>query len=191
MRLMALLLLLLLPIAPASAQGDIHRCVGADGRPVFTDRVCSDVGAQPVLPPASASTAAVSPIGSAQPPPTVLCAADMEHLKQAVVDAFAAHNPNRLAGLMLWNGAGQQTVVADIRAFNRLMARPLVDVSAEPGEEDASGYDDASETAASHPVAHGGTLVIQTEADDGSGNTESAHFDVVHNAGCLWLRPVD
>jgi hypothetical protein len=193
MRLFVLLLLLLLPIAVAKAQGDIHRCVGADGRPVFTDRVCSDVDAKPVLPPASASTMPVSPMAPALPPPPVLCAADMEHLKQAVVDAFAVHNPNRLAGLVLWNGAGQQAVVANIRAFTRLMARPLVEVDAESSDDDVSSYDDgdSSGTTAFHSGAHGGALVIETEGDDGYGDTQAAHFDVVHHAGCLWLRPAD
>ena len=44
-----LLLLLLLPVGAARAQGGIHRCMGADGIPVFTDRVCTDVNAKPVL----------------------------------------------------------------------------------------------------------------------------------------------
>lgn len=193
MRFPFLIILFLLPVAVVRAQGDIHRCVGADGRPVFTDRVCSDVDAKPVLPPASASTAPVSLVGPALSPPPVLCAADMEHLKQAVVDAFAAHNPNRLAGLMLWNGAGEQAVVANIRSLTRLMARPLVGVTAGSSDDDTSTYssDGSSETVSSHSAAHGGALVIQTEADDGNGGTDSAHFDIVHDAGCLWLRPAD
>jgi hypothetical protein len=193
MRCLALLILFLLPVAAVRAQGDIHRCVGADGRPVFTDRVCSDVDAKPALPPASASTAPVVSTGPVVSPPPVLCAADMGHLKQAVVDAFAVRNPNRLAGLMLWNGAGEQTVVANIRALTRLMAHPLVAVTAGSGDDDSATYssDDAAETTSSHPPAHGGALVIQTEADDGNGGTDSAHFGIVHDAGCLWLRPAD
>jgi hypothetical protein len=180
-----------LPIAAANAQGDIHRCVGADGRPVFTDRVCSDVNATPVLPPASAATTTpVTTVGPAQQPPPVLCAADEAHLKQAVVDAFAVHNPNRLAGLMLWDGAGQQAVVANIRTFTRLMTRPLVDVDTESASATYDEEDgDSSDMTSASTAAHGGALVVQTESDDGDGDTETTRFDIIHHAGCLWLRP--
>jgi hypothetical protein len=179
-------------MAAARAQGDIHRCVGADGRPIFTDRVCSDVDAQPALPPPSTSTASVPAVGVAQPPPPVLCAADVERLKQAVVDAFAAHNPNRLAGLMLWNGAGRQTVVVYIRALSGLMTHPLLEVDV---DDDASAYneddDDASGVSTSKPPAHAGTLVVQAGSDDGSGENLEARFGIIHQAGCLWLQPQD
>jgi hypothetical protein len=165
--------------------------MGADGQLVFTDRVCSDVDAKPVLPPASASTAPALFLGTAQPPPPpLLCAADMGRLKQAVVDAFAAHNPNRLAGLMLWDGAGQQVVVAHIRAFAQLMTHPLVDVDVDADESPYDeGGDESSEAASSNASAHGGTLVVQTESDDGSGESQEARFDVIRHAGCLWLHP--
>jgi hypothetical protein len=192
MRLRRLSLLLVLPIAAARAQGDIHRCVGADGQLVFTDRVCSDVNAKPVLPPASASTAPALSSGVAQPPPPLLCAADMGHLKQAVVDAFASHNPNRLAGLMLWDGAGQQAVVAHIRAFALLMDHPLVGVDIDGDESaDDEGDVESSQASASNAPAHGETLVVQTESDDGSGERQEASFDVIRHAGCLWLQPQD
>ncbi|WP_239537574.1 DUF4124 domain-containing protein [Dyella mobilis] len=182
--------MLLLPIATARAQGDIHRCMGAGGIPVFTDRACTDVNATPALPPATVATvAAPAAPGIPAAPPTVLCAADLAHLKQAVVDAFAVRNPNRLAGLMLWNGDGQDTVVANIRLFSRLMARPLVGVTVEgapdPDESDA----DPAAPATVHSPAHGEALSVQTEAEDGSGATERTHFGVVHRDGCLWLEP--
>jgi hypothetical protein len=192
MRLRIFLLLLCLPLAAARAQGDIHRCIGANGIPVFTDRVCSDVNASPLLPPAAASSAPVSST-PVQPPPPVLCASDTAHLKQAVIDAFADRNPNRLAAIMLWNDEGQQAVVADIRVFSQLMAHPLIGVTVE-GESDAGDDSDASSGApASVPPdnapAHGGSLLVRTESEDGSGATEQTRFDIVHRDGCLWLHP--
>jgi hypothetical protein len=191
MRLRAFFLLLFLPIAAARAQGDIHRCMGSNGIPVFTDRVCSDVNASPLLPPAAASSAPASPV-LAQPPP-VLCASDLAQLKQAVIDAFAVRNPNRLAGLMLWNGDGQQAVVADIRVFSQLMAHPLIGVTA-AGEtaagDDPAGPSSASMTASSNDArAHGQSLLVQTESGDGSGAAEQTRFEVIHHSGCLWLQP--
>jgi hypothetical protein len=187
LRVFLLLALFLLPFAAARAQGDIHRCVGADGKPIFTDRVCSDVDAKPALPSASTSTTPAPDVGVAQPPPPVLCAADVEQLKQAVVDAFAAHNPNRLAGLMLWDGAGRQTVVTYIRALNGLMAHPLLGVDVDDGG--SASNEDGDDTSGSTASTHAGTLVVQAGADDGNGQNLEARFDIVHHAGCLWLRP--
>ncbi|MBE1161331.1 DUF4124 domain-containing protein [Dyella acidiphila] len=186
-----LLLLLLLPVAAASAQGGIHRCLGANGIPVFTDRVCTDVNAAPLLPPPA--TVAAPPAVTTATPPAVLCAADLAHLKQAVIDAFADRSPNRLAGLMLWNGDGQQAVVADIRVYNQLMAHPLIGVSVTGAADDDAEPDDAPGPSpagsAGNAPAHGAALLVQTESEDGSGGTGQTRFDVVHHAGCLWLRP--
>ncbi|RDS85172.1 DUF4124 domain-containing protein [Dyella psychrodurans] len=192
MRLLAILLLVLLPVGAVRAQGDIHRCVGADGVPVFTDRVCSDINAAPVAPPAPTSSVIVAVPGSlTSQPPAVLCAADLKQLKQAVVDAFAVRNANRLAGLMLWDGDGQGAVVSDIQLFNRLMAQPLIDITT--GPTSAASTPDApvaSSTSAPRPgPSEGETLVVRTEAEDGSGATQDTRFDVVRHDGCLWLHP--
>lgn len=194
MRLIAILLLVLLPIGAVRAQGDIHRCMGTNGVPVFTDRVCSDINATPVAPPApTSSVSVVAPSGLPSQPPAVLCAADLKQLKQAVVDAFAVRNANRLAGLMLWDGDGQGAVVADIQLFNRLMAHPLIDITTGPASA-ASTADTptASATSTPHPEPpEGEMLVVRTEAEDGSGATQDTRFDVVHHDGCLWLHPQD
>lgn len=194
MRFLTLFLLLwVLPVSAIRAQGDIHRCMGADGIPVFTDRVCTDLNARPVMP-APASNAH-APIEQPAQAPAVTCAADLKQLKQAVVDAFAERNPNRLAGLTLWNGDGKEEVVAGIRYFNRLMSRPLIEVisvSDAPSEADDDDADAStlSLSASPHPAsAHDEALIVQTESDDGSGATVQTHFGVMHRSGCVWLRP--
>jgi hypothetical protein len=183
-----LLLLLLLPVCAAHAQGDIHRCMGADGIPVFTDRVCSDVNAKPELPAPAASGHA--PVEQQVPvaAPAVTCAADLKQLKQAVIDAFAERNPNRLAGLTLWNGDGKEQVVTDIRYFNRLMSRPLIAVksTAEAAADEDADASSLSLSAVPKPADE--ALIVQTESDDGSGATEQTRFEVVHRSGCVWLR---
>lgn len=193
-----LLLLLLLPISAVKAQGDIHRCIGADGIPVFTDRVCSDINAKPVMPaPAASKSPATGASVSSAPlqAPAITCAADLKQLKQAVIDAFAERNPNRLAGLTLWNGDGKDEVVADIRYFKRLMSRPLIEVKSTADAASTSSDDDAdasslSLSASPNPTPpHGEALIVQTESDDGSGATAQTRFDVVHRSGCMWLRP--
>jgi len=188
MRLFAIVLLLLLPAGVIWAQGDIHRCIGANGVPVFTDRVCSDISASSVAPPPPTASVA-APAGLPSQPPAVLCAADMAQLKQAVVDAFAARNANRLAGLMLWNGDGEGAAVADIQLFNRLMAHPLIDVTTGPAPATSTAGNPAVPASAARPApSPGDTLAVRTEAEDGSGATQETRFDVVHHDGCLWLH---
>lgn len=196
MRSIAFLLLLLLLPACVNAQGGIHRCIGADGIPIFTDRVCADLNAAPALSAPAPTASAHAPVGLAQPP-AVTCAADLKQLKQAVIDAFAEHNPNRLAGLTLWSGDGKETVVADIRFFSRLMGRPLIGVKSVSTSSSASGDDDEenasqlslSASSSNQTPAHGDALIVQTESDDGSGASEETRFDVVHRSGCVWLQP--
>ena len=187
MRCLFLLLLLLLPLC-AGAQG-IHRCMGTDGIPVFTDRNCSDVNAAPVLPAPAPATSTHAPAVITQPP-AVTCAADLKQLKQAVIDAFAERNPNRLAGVTLWNGDGKEEVVAGIRYFTRLMSHPLIEVksaSATGGDQDASSLS-LSASPSSAP-ARGDALLVRTESDDGSGVSTDTRFDVVRRSGCMWLQP--
>jgi len=186
-----LLMLLMVPVC-AKAQGDIHRCIGADGIPVFTDRVCADVNAAPALSAPAPASSTHAPAPSSQPA-AVTCAADLKQLKQAVIDAFAARNPNRLAGLTLWNGDGKEEVVADIRYFTRLMARPLIEVKstsdATSGEDNPSASQLSLSAAPSPAPVHGEALLVRTESDDGSGATAETRFDVVHRSGCVWLQP--
>lgn len=114
-----------------------------------------------------------------------------------MLQAFAARSPNRLAGLMLWNGYGRDAVVADIRSLGNLMQRPLLDIdemssAAEPPPQ-AGDIDNPSATSVATPVAPAtpagnGQLVVRTGADDGSGVARETRFDVVRRSGCLWLR---
>lgn len=185
------LMLLMVPVC-AKAQGDIHRCMGADGIPVFTDRVCADVNAAPALPAPAPASSAHAPVPSSQLA-AVTCAADLKQLKQAVIDAFAARNPNRLAGLTLWNGDGKEEVVADIRYFIRLMSRPLIEVKstsdATSGEDNPSASQLSLSAAPNPAPVHGEALLVRTESDDGSGAATETRFDVVHRSGCVWLQP--
>ncbi|WP_413624363.1 DUF4124 domain-containing protein [Luteibacter sp. Lutesp34] len=158
----AIVLLLLLFLAlPAAAQSAIHRCVGADGRPVFSDQPCASVGATSLLPAPSASAPASEPSAG------LLCAKGLAELREGLAQAFAARSANRVGGLILWNGYGSAGAVENLRAMEALVQRPLVALE---GSEDA-GID----------------AVTSTRGGDGA--TRRAHFAVVRDSGCLWLRP--
>lgn len=202
LRMRRLLLLLLLPMSAAAQEG-IHRCVGADGNPVFTDQPCAALQATPVADAAVAKTSnAIPPQEQAIAPP-VLCAASVPELRQSVLDAFSRRDPNRLAGLMLWSGHGRAAVVADIRSMSELMQRPLLDVG-DTSEEEAPApsrssdlgslersLDPAAASAPSAPPAPPPAdrqIVVRTAANDGSGVPHETHYAVVRRSGCLWLR---
>jgi len=184
----ALLASLWLLPAPATAQEGVHRCIGADGTPLFTDQPCAALKATPVqaAPKTSSAPAPNAPVPSAPPP--ILCATSVAELRQSVTDAFATRDPNRLAGLMLWEGAGRGAVVSDIRSLGALMKRPLLDFGAQNAPEQAAASDPDAPPA-DHPAAppeH--QLVVHTASDDASGEPKETRFDIVRRSGCLWLR---
>jgi hypothetical protein len=194
----ALLCLILLVCAvPVQAQSEIHRCIGANGSAVFTDQPCAALQATPVNP----AAAPHNDIPPATTPPT-LCAASLGALRQSVIDAFAGHDANRLAGVMLWSGYGRGAAIADIRSLDELMKQPLLDVdtpdSSVPGNgppaaaiATGSTVSSAPPGIPSGPPSTNAQLVLHTAGNDGSGSPHELRFNVVSRAGCLWLRNAD
>jgi hypothetical protein len=160
MRLAFLALLFLGPTA--FAQDAIHRCVAADGQSVFTDQPCQALNAVPAAPaPQPGALSNVDPTATSLAP--TLCAADLDTLRQAVADAFAARDANRLGGITLWEG-GRDDAVASLRQWAGLVRQPLLAV--EGNEHDG--------------------LTVRTS---GSGGSNEAHFGLRRRSGCLWLAP--
>jgi hypothetical protein len=195
----ALLCLILLAWAvPALAQTEIHRCIGANGSAVFTDQPCAALQATPVSP---AAPPAGHDIPPATPPP-ILCAASLGALRQSVIDAFANHDANRMAGLMLWNGYGRGAAIADIRSLGELMKQPLLDVGTpdDPAPDNGSPAPATATSGSAAPFAPdtpstpppaNAQLVLHTAGNDGSGSPHELRFNIVSRAGCLWLRNAD
>ncbi|WP_395120144.1 DUF4124 domain-containing protein [Rhodanobacter sp. FW102-FHT14D06] len=185
LRLVALLSLALLACAaPAAAQTPIHRCIGANGGAVFTDQPCAALRATPVNPATPTDTPA--PSG----PLPVLCAANIEELRQSVIDAFARRDSVRMGGLILWDGYGRGAAIADIRALTALMEQPLLQVDLPAPAASAAALPDNWPPLAGDPApaatAARDQLVLHTAGADGAGSTW--RFDIVRRAGCLWLR---
>lgn len=197
MRACLILLLFLLPLC-AMAQDGIHRCIGPDGNPLFTDQPCAALQATPVNPPSASSAASPTAQGSlnasSTATPAITCATSVGQLRQSMVDAFATRDPNRLAGLMIWNGYGRNAVVADIRSLGQLMQRPLLDISAPgDGESPPSGAGQGAGASDDRPASPQGAgesdqLIVHTASDDGSGTPRESRFSIVRRSGCLWLR---
>jgi hypothetical protein len=181
MRLPIALLTAVLPVV-AGAQTAIHHCIGSSGNPVFTDQPCATMQASPVR-------ASPTPEGASPAAPSMLCAASRDDLRQGVVEAFAQQDANRLAGLMLWNGYGKGAAIADIEMLAGLVRQPLLGIdfpgAPTPARSAATPYPTAVSTTPSTPM-----LVLDVTDRTGTG-ARQWHFDLVHRAGCLWLRNAD
>lgn len=158
------LILLACACPPVAAQNAIHRCVGADGHPVFTDQPCSSVGATSVMPP---TVGAASGDPGDGPSAGLLCAKDLAALREGVARAFALHSANRIGGMVLWSSGSNRAATDGIRGMDDLVRLPLVSLE---GDESA------------------GIDVVTTLPASG-GSTRRTHFGVVRDSGCLWLRP--
>lgn len=202
MRLPVIALLLLCLIARAGvapAQTTIHHCVAGDGTPVFTDQPCSSLGATSVTPAAPGAPGhASSGISFA----LIGCPADTQQLKSRISQAFAAHDANALAGLMLWHGYGRAAVHSYLRRLRALVDEPLMGIdggSPPPAREPSTvafdgmdmyteAQDDpAAETSVPAPRVPD-TLVLHLGGvgDDASHNPK---FGVRVVADCVWLSP--
>lgn len=180
-------LALLTGATPVVAQTEIHHCIGANGGAVFTDQACAALQATPVRP---AAPAVASPSPVTAPLPT-LCAASVDALRQSVIDAFAARNANRLAGLILWDGYGRGAAIADIQALAALMKQPLLGVDTphvSPRSASTGNNDPFLPPAPAQAPPPPDQLVLRTADSDADGSAAAWHFDIVRDAGCLWLR---
>lgn len=155
----AIFFLLFFAPLPALAQSVIHRCVGADGSPVYSDQPCAAIGATSIAPPSASTTAAPG-----SPTTGMLCAKDLAELREGMARAFATHDANRVGALVLWSGYGSNGAVDSIQRLGDLVKQPLLSLQ---GDE-SSGLE----------VVTGRT-----------GQTRRAHFGIAHESGCLWLRP--
>lgn len=167
---------------PVAAQTVIHRCVDANGNPVFTDQPCATLDATPVT-----RSPATRPVAG-PPAPVMLCAGNASQLKRVVIEAFAERDANRLAAVMLWGGYGAHAAVTDIRALQDIMRRPLRGLSTEPAREDGGALPAAPSSSAPEQGPIPTMLIVDTGAGDDPDGVQVLRFDVLQRAGCLWLR---
>lgn len=124
-RLLPSLLLLALAGAfhagPARAQADVHRCVGADGQAVFSDRRCEDLNATSRMPAALRDgETGLYRYG---------CPRRLSELVGLLRSAIESHDVNRLSSLYLWGEVSDPVANRVLAQLEAVADRPLVDIA--------------------------------------------------------------
>jgi hypothetical protein len=199
--------------APKSVQAEINRCQSRDGTPVFTDQSCDLLGQTYKLSAAYQPGTDVRRPGRAlsgrlMPKFGIGCAAQSpEGMRSAVRLAIESGDPNQLSALIDWNGTRRKAAMGVMSRLQHLVSRPAVAI--ELGGEsyeysaltspmttvsrgDGSSYGsvgtiDAARTYTVRPTGLPTLHVLRAHGDEPS--MEHARFQIVRDAGCLWLRP--
>jgi hypothetical protein len=174
----------------ALAPQPIYRCLGPDGSTMFSGTPCNqDSLAQGALP-------EVAAIGDRTP--LHLCPLDPDELRARVADAFLAHDINRLAGLMLWQGYGKRAAIARMQALSSAMrqgllaidlrsrASPLAPV-AEPGA--FFGGDAGMAVRGNGPDLADGDAPVPTHLRISLDGGHELSLPIAGDHGCWWLLP--
>lgn len=177
--LLLLLVSMLAPAAPASAQA-VHRCVDAQGRSVFSDQPCASQQARPreaPKPPAATARGFASGTGTTAPG----CARTPEALLDGVRGALEARDVNRLATHYHWAGTGARAGRYLMDELEAIAARPLA--SAELVWETP-----AAEAPGGAPPAPPSRLRIEQSGASGAAGALRTEFLLRRNAGCWWIE---
>lgn len=189
-----LLLIVLIVCGVGHAQnGLIHRCIGENGEPTFSDQKCAALKTAPAteLP----STSPVNPgietsasNHSALPWITQTCAISPQDLRDRVAAAFSAANAVGFSGLFLWDGFGHGSAIAPLRELATLIHEPLIsiDLGSTLQFREPNGPRDREDRYAGDKLYE---LVIRTLGEQARNVPfESVHqYDMREYAGCWWL----
>lgn len=157
----------LLFVAHAFAdEARVHRCIGSNGEPSFSDKPCttSAMSAPLDITPGSAVSL---------PPTTQTCPTSADDLKQRIGAAFATRNAVGLSGLFLWEGHTGGSSAAALREIASLVAEPLIAIDLDEGEAQHS------------PSA---SISIRTAREmDRVPREAVTHYESHMRQGCWWL----
>jgi hypothetical protein len=130
------------PVSPVYAE--VRRCQTPDGRTVYTDRACQDLGAVERL----------QGLASDAPPVHRLqCSRTVQDLALEVGMAIERRDANALAGLYHWPGTATRDGYAIMERLDAIASRPLVDIRALFPDEPAMHDSEAPVAAAPDPSA--------------------------------------
>lgn len=180
-------LLALQLVLPATAGAQVRRCTTTDGGTLYTDRLCSELGAEERTPRGDAA---------ARRPYRGGCARRLQDLLFEVTTAIDARDTNRLAATYHWAGMSTRGGYGVVERLDAIAQRPLVDITAlrpaepvvvvehRPGESrpvlDGNDYPQARATRA--PVA----LRVDQTLKDGITPARTT-FGLRKHMDCWWI----
>ena len=185
-----LLLAALAWLPHAALAQKVHRCEGMDGKPVYTDKRCEDVGAMDALP-----RTAVAPEGNTGGASLFsTCSRTLSDLVYRISSAIDNHDVNRLASMYQWAGVSDAAANRILDRLETIVERPLLDIEpirpAPPAvTDDAGNVIDANAdgyypqtVALLRPVA----LKVMQTSKNGSARA-STTFALRRSYGCFWI----
>lgn len=190
-----LVLVLLTLCGVANAQsGRVHRCIGENGEPTFSDQKCGALKAapapeNPTVFPAQAGIGKPTEANSALPVITQTCAISPTDLRERVVSAFASANAVGFSGLFLWDGFGEGSAIAPLRDLAALIREPLLSINLEPSSQFRDG-DQSGPGNIRRDDDKLFELVIRTVGQqERNVPFESVRqYELSEQRGCWWLR---
>lgn len=171
----------LLALAPAlPAHAEVRHCVTPEGRDVYTDRRCADIGAVERRPRPGAGTTVAMRLYRGG------CARTVQDLVFEMTTAIDSGDVNRLAALYHWPGMSASGATATMQRLEAIVQRPLVDVATVvppgPDGEDGSYYPHTATTGQA-PVG----VRLQQVLDNGATPSQTV-FGLRRHLGCWWVR---
>jgi len=185
------LALCLLPLAVLSVerahaqQPAIHRCIGADGEPTFSDKEC--VRSMPAPAADAVAGSRNLPLPETTVLPTQTCPVSAEDLLQRARAMFNAEQAVAFSGLILWDGMGQGSSIAALRELAILVSEPLLSMEL---EYDAwANFPQSRQPRLGRESPPAPSLVVRTvsEHDNQVPHESVVRFDVTDANGCWWL----
>ncbi|MBS0465149.1 MAG: hypothetical protein JSS03_09185 [Proteobacteria bacterium] len=182
---------MLIATAAHANPGDLNRCVGADGRSIYTDQSCDQIGAsvKPQAPDIAGSNRGVSS-------PRVHvhvrdCAKSLDALRDGVQAALLAGDVNQLAGFYQWTGMGSSAAEGVMDRLAAMTARPFVAVtllhaSGTPRTPSSDAIDPA--TAANAPPERASGIAIDQSRSANDPTPVRTVLGVSAYMGCWWVR---
>ena len=190
----AVLLIMQLALsAVACAQDDnIHRCIGANGEPTFSDQKCAQSGLSIAPPKADTEIQVEDPYLPSMSEPittTQTCATSPEDLRERALAAFEASSGVGFSGLFLWDGYGYGSSVAPLKDLASLLGEPLISIELDSyANVPAVVHSPRSRTIP--PISSSHELVVHTMAEGERRVPFEAvrRFELSESRGCWWLR---
>lgn len=106
----------------APAQSGIHRCTGANGQTVYSDRRCEDLGAASRMPPPALRDGETGLYRYG-------CPRRLSELVGLLRTAIETHDVNRLSSLYLWNDIADPAANRILGQLEAIADRPLLDIA--------------------------------------------------------------